>query len=158
MGGRSLAELPGAGERGDKGSLRGMRGGERFYSQGRRPSRVFPHKEESAGYSGGWCPRAPCRYLLGPGCRGSVPGSLASLQNLSVAFFRGMPQHARPFNLLVQCWIFLVILFYFILYNENIQAYYRKVKKNTENHQGEKKSFVIFHSKINNIHVYIHLM
>ena len=98
MGGRSPAELPGAGERGDKGSLRGMKGGERFYSQGRCPSQVFPYKEESAGYSGGWCLRAPCRYLLGPGCRGSVPGSLASLWNLSVAFFRGIPQHARPFR------------------------------------------------------------
>ena len=75
-----------------------MRGGERFYSQGRCPSQVFPYKEESAGYSGGWCPRAPCRYLLGPGCRGSVPGSLASLWNLSVVFFRGIPQHARPFK------------------------------------------------------------
>ena len=74
-----------------------MRGGERSYSQGWRPSRVFPYKEESAGYSGRWCPRAPCRYLLGPGCRGSVPRSLASLRNLSLAFFRGMPQHARPF-------------------------------------------------------------
>ena len=73
---------------------RGMRGGERFYSQGRRPSQVFPYKEESAGYSGGWCPRAPCRYLIGPGCRGSVPGSLTSLWNLSEAFFRGIPQHA----------------------------------------------------------------
>ena len=96
--GGSRAELPGAGERGgDKGSLRGMRGGERFYSQGRCPSQVFPYKEESVGYSGGWCPRAPCRYLRGPGCRGSVPGSLASLWNLSVAFFQGIPQHARPF-------------------------------------------------------------
>ena len=47
------AELPGAGERGDKGSLRGMRGGERFYSQGRRASQVFPYKEESAGYTAG---------------------------------------------------------------------------------------------------------
>ena len=98
MGGRSRAELPGAGERGDKGSLRGMKGGERVYSQSRRPSQVFPYKEERAGYSGGWCPRAPCLYLLGPGCRGSVPGSLASLWNLSVAFFWGMPQHARPFS------------------------------------------------------------
>ena len=98
LGGSSRAELPGAGEPGDKGSLRGMRGGERFYSQGRCPSQVFPYKEESAGYSGWWCPRAPCRYLLGPRCRGSVPGSLASLWNLSVAFFRGIPQHARPFN------------------------------------------------------------
>ena len=76
-----------------------MRGGERFYSQGRCPGQVFPYKEESVGYSGGWCPRAPCWYLIGPGCRGSVPGSLASLQNLSVAFFRGMPQHAQPFIL-----------------------------------------------------------
>ena len=75
-----------------------MRGGERFCSQGRRPSQVFPYKEESVGYSGGWCPRASSQYLLGPGCRGSVPGSLASLQNLSVAFFRDMPQHARPFK------------------------------------------------------------
>ena len=98
LGGQSRAELPGAGERGDKGSLRGMRGGERFYSQGRRRSQVFPHKEESAGYSGGWCPRALCRYLLGPGCRGSVPGSLASLRNLSVVFFQGIPQRARHFN------------------------------------------------------------
>ena len=48
MSGRSQAELPGAGERGDKGSRPGMRGGERFYSQGRRPSQVFPYKEESA--------------------------------------------------------------------------------------------------------------
>ena len=46
-----------------------MRGGERFYSQGRRPSQVFPYKEESAGYSGGWCPRAPCHYLQGVGPR-----------------------------------------------------------------------------------------
>ena len=98
LGGRSRAELPGVGERGDKGSLRCMRGGERFYSQGGRRSQVFPYKEESAGYSGRWCPRAPCWYLLGPGCRGSVPGSLASLWNLSVAFFRGIPQHARPFT------------------------------------------------------------
>ena len=98
MGGRSRAELPGAGERGDKGSLQGMRGGERFYSQGQRPSQVFPYKEESAGYSGGWYPKALCQYLIGPGCRGSVPGSLASLRNLSVAFFWGMPQNARPFN------------------------------------------------------------
>ena len=75
-----------------------MRGGERFYSQGRCPSQVFPYKEESVGYSGGWCPRAPCGYLLGPGCRGSVPGSLASVWNLSVAFFRGVHQHARPFT------------------------------------------------------------
>ena len=73
LGCHSRAELPGAGERGDKGSLWGMRGGERFYSQGRHPSRVFPYKEESGAYSSGWCPRAPCRYLIGPGCRGSVP-------------------------------------------------------------------------------------
>ena len=92
----ALGQNSRAGERGDKGSLRGMRGGERFYSQGRCPGQVFPNKEESAGYSGGWCPRAPCQCLLGPGCRGSVPGSLASLRNLSVAFFRGMPQHDRP--------------------------------------------------------------
>ena len=98
MGGHSWAELPGAGEQGDKGSLRGMRGGERFYSQGGRPSQVFPYKEESTGYSCGWCPRAPCRYLIGPGCRRSVPGSLASLWNLSVAFFWGIPQHAQPFT------------------------------------------------------------
>ena len=68
-----------------------MRGGERFYSQGGRPSQVFPYKEKSAGYSGSWCPRAPCRYLIGPGCRGSVSGSLASLQK----FVRGIfPGHA----------------------------------------------------------------
>ena len=108
--GRSLSgRTPGAGERGDKGSLRGMRGGERSYSQGQHPSRVFPYKEESAGYSGGWCSRAPCGYLIGPGCRGSVPGSLASLRNLSVAFFRGMPQHARPFSI-----IFIYHLFIFL--------------------------------------------
>ena len=105
------AELPGAGERGDKGSLPGMRGGERFYSQGRRASQVFPYKEESAGYSGRWCPRAPCWYLLGPGCRGSVPGSLASLWNLSVAFFWGIPQHARPFTSLSTYVIFFFFLF-----------------------------------------------
>ena len=29
-----------------------MRGAERSYSQGRRPTQVFPYKEESAGYSG----------------------------------------------------------------------------------------------------------
>ena len=75
-----------------------MRGGERCYSQGRCPSQVFPYtKEESASYSGGWCPRAPCRYLIGPVCKGSVSGSLASLWNF-VAFFRGMPQHTRPFT------------------------------------------------------------
>ena len=57
--GRSLSgRTPGAGEGGDKGSLQGMRGGESFYSQGRSPSQVFPYKEESAGYSGRWCPRA----------------------------------------------------------------------------------------------------
>ena len=39
------------GERGDKGSLRGMRGGERFYSQVRRLSQVFSYKEKSVGYS-----------------------------------------------------------------------------------------------------------
>ena len=32
LGGRSRAELPGAGKQGDKGSLRGRRGEERFYS------------------------------------------------------------------------------------------------------------------------------
>ena len=89
----------GAGEQRNKGSESARyEGWERFYSQGRCPSQVFPYKEESAGYSGGWCLRAPCRYLLRPGCRGSVPGSLASLWNLSVAFFRGIPQHVRPFR------------------------------------------------------------
>ena len=33
MGGGSRAELPGVGERGDKGSLRCMRGGERFIAR-----------------------------------------------------------------------------------------------------------------------------
>ena len=50
--GRSLSGRT-PGERGDKGSLQGMRGGERSYSQGRRPSRVFSYKEKSAGYSNG---------------------------------------------------------------------------------------------------------
>ena len=36
--GRSLSgRTPGAGEQGSEGSLRGMRGGEGFYSQGRAP-------------------------------------------------------------------------------------------------------------------------
>ena len=101
MGGRSPAELPGAGERGDTGSLQGMRDGERFYSQGWRPSQVFPYKEESVGYSSGWCPRAPCWYLLGPGCRGSVPGSLASLWNLSVGIFLRHTSTCPTFQLLL---------------------------------------------------------
>ena len=48
--GRSLSGRT-PGERGDKGCLQGMRGGERSYSQGRGPSRVFSYKEKSAGYS-----------------------------------------------------------------------------------------------------------
>ena len=40
-----------------------MRGGERFYSQGRCPGQVLPYKGKSAGYSSGWCPRAPCRFM-----------------------------------------------------------------------------------------------
>ena len=95
---RSRAELPGMGERGDKGSLQGMRGGERFYSQGWRPSQVFPYKEKSAGYSGDWCPRAPCRYLIGPGCRGSVSGSLASLRNFVCGIFPGHASTCATFH------------------------------------------------------------
>ena len=51
-----------------------MRGGERFYSQGRHLSRVFPYEGKSAGYSNGWCLKAPCRYLIGPGCPTFHPG------------------------------------------------------------------------------------
>ena len=47
----ALGQNSRAGERGDKGSLRGMRGGERFYSQVRRLSQVFSYKEKSVGYS-----------------------------------------------------------------------------------------------------------
>ena len=66
----------------------GMRGGERFYSQGRCPSQVFPYKEESAGYSGGWCPRAPCRYLLGPGL-GVYPRKFSQPLELVCGIFPG---------------------------------------------------------------------
>ena len=60
--GRSLSGRT-PGERGDKRSLRSMKGRERFYSQGRRPGQVLPYKGKSAGYSSGWCPRAPCRFM-----------------------------------------------------------------------------------------------
>ena len=52
-----------------------MRGGERFYSQGWRPGQVLPYKGKNAGYSGGWCPRAP---------RGFMPGLFAIGQGASV--------------------------------------------------------------------------
>ena len=62
-----------------------MRGGERFfYSQGRRLSRVFSYEEKSAGYSSGWCLRAPCRYLIGPGCPTFHPGLFVIGQGASV--------------------------------------------------------------------------
>ena len=77
-----------------------MRGGERFYSQGWRPSQVFPYKEKSTGYSGGWCPRAPCGYLIGPGCRGSVSGSLASLRNFVCGIFLGHASTCPTFHFL----------------------------------------------------------
>ena len=66
-----------------------MRGGERSYSQGRRPSQVFPYKEESAGYSGGWCPRAPCGYLIGPGCGGVGPRKFSQPPELVCGVFPG---------------------------------------------------------------------
>ena len=75
-----------------------MRGGERSYSQGRRPSRVFPYKEESAGYSSSWCPRSPCRYRVGPGCMGSVSGSLASLRNFVCGIFPGHASTCPTFH------------------------------------------------------------
>ena len=100
--GRSLSGRT-PGERGDKGSLRGMRGGGRFYSQGRCLSWVFPYKEKSAGYSNGWCLRAPCRYLIGPGCptfhialtRWNFVGKVMSLlfsmlSRLVITFFQGV--------------------------------------------------------------------
>ena len=73
MGGRSRAELPGAGERGDKGSLRGLRGGERFYSQGRRPSQVFPYKEESAAAAAGGVQGLPVTTCLDQAAGGRSP-------------------------------------------------------------------------------------
>ena len=79
--GRSLSGRT-PGELGDKGSLQGMRGGERFYRQGRRLSQVFPYKEKSVG--SGWCPRAPCRYLIGPGCPTFHPGLFVIGQGASV--------------------------------------------------------------------------
>ena len=81
-----------------------MRGGERFYSQGWHPSQVFPYKEKSVGYSGGWCPRAPCGYLIGPGCRGSVSGSLASLRNFVCGIFPGHASTCPTFHYGKSCY------------------------------------------------------
>ena len=50
--GRSLSGRT-PGERGDKGSLRSMRGGERFYSQGRRPGQVLPYKGKAPATAAG---------------------------------------------------------------------------------------------------------
>ena len=98
LGGRSQAELPGAGEQGSEGSLWGMRGGEGFYSQGRAPIQGRKRR-----LSGDWCPRAPCRHLIGRlGCR---PASGTCLRHFSGACLNtprhastcpGMPQHAQP--------------------------------------------------------------
>ena len=70
-----------------------MRGGEGFYSQGRAPIQGRKRR-----LSGDWCPRAPCRHLIGRlGCR---PASGTCLRHFSghVEACPDMPDLARPFT------------------------------------------------------------
>ena len=75
-----------------------MRGGERSYSQGRFPSRVFPYKEESAGYSSGWCPRAWVSVTDWTRLQGVGPRKFSQPPELVCGIFPGHPSTCLTFH------------------------------------------------------------
>ena len=68
-------------------------------------------RKKARGYSGGWCPRAPCRYLIGPGCRGSVSGTSASLRNFVCGIFPGHASTCPTFHYGKSCYKHLHLSF-----------------------------------------------